>query len=85
MGRTTYKGFYVDWFIEFACFASDPILFTSSASIYVGLFLYINAMVKDVKMRLSLINLNDSADEGHPANIWSNYVPEIDLHVEIIK
>lgn len=85
MGRTTYMGFYVDWFIEFACFAADPIAFASSVSIYVGMFLYINAMVEDVKMRLSSINFNESAGEQDPMNIWSMYVAEIDLHVEIIK
>lgn len=77
IGRTCYLGFYIDWFIELTTGAACVIIIAINGSIYVGIFLYINGMVKDLKMRLS--------SELSPVRPWSIYIKEINHHVEIIK
>lgn len=57
-------------------------------TIEAGIYLYINGMVNDMKVRIEANNL-DSSDEPHQSlhqmKIWSNYVREIKFHIEITK
>lgn len=59
-----------------------------TATIYVGMFFYINGMVGDLKTRLASINEDSAAGRTHlvlqPDAIWSIYVQEIEFHIEII-
>lgn len=58
----------------------------TAGSMYVGIYLYINGMVKDMKMRIMSIDTNAVIVSQHSTmSIWSTYIQEIELHVEIIK
>lgn len=67
---------------------ADVVIFNTTATIYVGMFLYIHGMRDDTKNRLTLLieisgsKSNQSVDQ---INIWSNYVHEIDQHAKIIE
>lgn len=52
IGREGYVGFFIDWVIELACLIADILSMIASGSLYVGIWLYISAMVKDMKMRM---------------------------------
>lgn len=87
-GRTNdYTDFYLDWAIELFSNVVSSTILIASTSIYIGLFLYINAMVKDMKMRNMSIG-SDSMGKPPKASInlekWSIYVQYIEFHVEII-
>lgn len=84
IGRTSYVGFFIDWFIELICFATVLLILIASGSIYIGISLYIIGMVEDLKMRIPSID-SDFVAQLNPASVWSIYVKEIDHHVEIIK
>lgn len=64
--------------------AVDMTVTMANISIFVGIFIYINGMVKDMKMRLSAANL-DSVGDSSSINIWTIYEQELNLHNEIIK
>lgn len=60
---------------------------SSSGSSYIGMFLYINGMMSDMKMRLNSMNNNSMEAQQKPSSSvekWSIYVREMDFHVEII-
>lgn len=80
IGRSSYLGFYIDWLLELIAVAADAVTLAINGSICVGIFLYINGMVDDMKTRISL-----AAAELHPLNTWAILESEIRLHVEIIK
>lgn len=89
IGRDNYLGFYIDWMIETAggsVFIGTIVL---SASIYIGIFLYVNGMTMDMKMRIMSIDGNSTLlDPGHPltqADKWRIYMEEIQFHIEIIE
>lgn len=64
--------------------ASCGIIMIANGSIYVGIFLYIDGMVKDMKVRISSRGV-DAKAELYPLNIWTVYSQETDLHIAIIK
>lgn len=74
-------GFYVDLLLQAIVLASDSTILIATISIYVGIFIYINAMVKDMKMRL----LTTDLDLLEESSSWSIYVQEFDFHNEIIR
>lgn len=84
IGRASYVGFYIDWIVEVLGFVADVTIITTTGTIYVGIFLYINGMVEDLKMRVFPIDA-DFIGDIIPVDIWSIYVHEINLHAEIIK
>lgn len=88
MGRTTYIGFLVDWFLDMIFIIANFISFNITASIFVGIFLYINGMVKDMKTRFTSINDDFAACRAQQISqsneIWSIYIQEIELHIGII-
>lgn len=87
LGRTGYIGFLVDWSIGatsvWVCFMA----MTVAASVYIGIFLYINALVADLKQRVQAIDVFSSSKPRQPMDhlkTWSIYLQEIELHIEII-
>lgn len=89
LGRSNYIGFYVDCIIVVAGGAADFAAILLFGTIHAGFSLYINAMVKDMKIRLEAIKDLQSPDEPrqplYRMKIWSSYVREIKFHIEIIK
>lgn len=86
IGRTSYVGFFIDWFIVGVCSAIQIIIITTTGSMYIGIFLYIHGMVEDLKMRILSINTDILSEKGPTKqNTWPFYIEEIDLNVEIIK
>lgn len=53
LGRNNYVGYAVDWIIELVAAVSCMIFVLINGSLYIGLCLYINAMVADMKTRLA--------------------------------
>lgn len=86
LGRTTYIGFFVDWLIQVATVLAAFVAIVLSVVSYVGLFLYINGMVDDLKMRMGLIEDNSSWTTSSLSQnkLWSTYVQAIDFHVEVL-
>lgn len=82
MGRGTYFGFAVDWFIVSTAVASCYVVFITAALIYLGLCLYIKGMVMDMKAQLRCLR---SAEKMNQANRWAIYLKEITFHNEIIQ
>lgn len=78
MGRTTYMGFFVDWTLNWLFVVAPFLILNTTSSIYIGIFLYIDGMVKDMKMRLML-----SEDEPKESKVMS-YVQEIEFHIKIV-
>lgn len=79
LGRQTYFGYYVDWFIE----ALGSFIYTLSilctGSIYVGIYLYINGMAEDLHGTLKRL------DQAEAEDLWPTYVEEIRFHSEILE
>lgn len=68
--------------------SSDIIIFNTTATIYVGMFLYIHGMREDTKNRLSQLIENAGPESNQfvePIDAWSNYVHEIDHHATMIE
>lgn len=84
-GRTKVTGFYIDCFIVVGGGAANFTAIFLFGTIQMGIFLYINGMVKDMKIRMKTIGLDSPNDPNHSKRIWSNYVREIKFHNEIIK
>lgn len=76
-------GFAVDSLIELTSTISCFIVLTTVGSLYVGLCLYINGMVADMRTRV------DSAFASHKEfnkmDQWAVILKEIDFHNEIIE
>lgn len=70
-------GFYLDWFIEMIVSIVADVAIFISVSFYVGICLYINGMMKDIKLHLMDIDRVSTKDLK-----WSLYAPLIDLHNE---
>lgn len=84
MGRATYMGFFVDWFIELMCtFLLNIILFLSMF-ISIGICLYINGMVNDIKMRLMPLGNDATNDALQQKRTWAIYVQEMNFHIQTI-
>lgn len=88
IGRANYMGFYIDWLIEVISSASGYAIVIMTASIYIGIFLYINGMVCDMKMRMKDLESDFTTKmPRHTTNhirICSIYVEEIEFHLNII-
>lgn len=87
LGRGNFIGFYFDWAIDATSSLSNYVVVSSSGSSYIGMFLYINGMMRDMKMRLNSMNNNSMEAQQKPSSSvekWSIYVREMDFHVEII-
>lgn len=85
MGRTTYIGFYIDWFIEVCANMASLIIIISSGSLSIGIRLYINAMVKDMENTLNNDDFpTESSSSSDRAASWSTYFRGIEFHNEII-
>lgn len=85
LGTTNYIGFYVDCLIQAVASVSNDIILEISASIYIGIYLYINAMVLDVKERVLSIDSDSTKEPLDQMQLLSNYVKEVIFHIEIIK
>lgn len=84
LGRESYFGFFVDWFIELIAEVMCLIVFVTSATLYIGLCLYINGMVMDMKTEMACSNFILDKKIDLP-NYWSTYAMTIDFHCEIIE
>lgn len=76
-------GFYFDLILEAVSSIANFVAIISSGTSYIGIYLYINGMMKDSKGRFMAIDLK-SSNGSDQENIWTIYVREIRLHVEII-
>lgn len=85
MGRDNYIGFFIDFVIACLASLSGYIVIVLSGSIYIGIYFYVNAMVRDMKMNI-MANENDVPDEPFPKPHWSIFVKETNIHhMEIIR
>lgn len=99
IGRASYIGFFIDWFIESISILVTCIVFVSSGSSYFGIFLYINGMVRDMKMQLmsngslycsksesneALKPTKESCEPLKQMELWRCYVRELKFHIEIM-
>lgn len=75
-------GFYIDWLIEGIAGIACYTILTISSSIYIGMFLYITGMVKDMKVQ---IDQDLSPELSKETNKWMIYLQEIKFHAEIIR
>lgn len=81
-------GFFIDWLIQFLASAAELLILVVSGLIYVGIFMYIDAMVKDIRMRFRAIDHQFSFNSEKSLNksrLWSIYVREMEFHTEIIR
>lgn len=89
IGRDNYIGFYIDWFIETTGGSVFIAVIILSASIYIGIFLYVNGMTTDMKMRLISIEIGSTLRPRcrplSQSEKWWIYVQEIQFHGEIIE
>lgn len=93
MGRGSYIGFFVDWFIQAIACTSDFVVIILNASLFVGICFYINAMVTDMQMRTMPMKKKpnnrgwtlEPPESLSQKDAWSIYVEEIEFHNEIIE
>lgn len=78
----TYFGFFIDWLIQL--FALTTGFTIASGSIFLGLCLYIRAMVQDIKIRTVLLG-DFQSDAVDCIRIRSAYVEEIRFHMELLE
>lgn len=88
LDEAIYTGFLFDWLLEALAYSANFIILIATGSIYLGTFLYINAMVKDMQMRFMSLE-SDSTIKPHKLldskQVWSIYVQEIEFHNGIIE
>lgn len=88
MDQNKYVGFFIDWLIESFSMATVAAIFIGSTSIYVGIYLYINGMVADIKMRLKSIEDDVSIESDGKtlavSEMWTIYEQEIKSQIEFI-
>lgn len=86
LGHTNYIGFFIDWLIESLAILAAFVIFNTSALVYIGIFLYINGMKKDLHKRVLSIE-NDFKLSGSQAmtHYWPIYLREIMFHRDITK
>lgn len=87
MGRDNYMGFFVDWSIEVIATTTGYMTVILSALFYIGMYLYINGMVNDMRMELMPNRPDSFKKPRHPLDQrknWSIYVRQIEFHIEII-
>lgn len=89
--RATYLGFYVDLLIEAIALSSGLLTATITASVYIGLLLYMHATIDDMRARLSSIGTfepqqspGQNRQRTDNQRMWSIYAEEIDFHFDII-
>lgn len=75
--------FYTDWLIECMLALSDGIIIIALASLYVGMYLYISGMVRDMNRRFSSL-ADGSILQPNRLQMWTTYTQEVDFHIEII-
>lgn len=83
LGRNSFIGFYFDLTFETVSSLANFVAIIASGSSYIGIYLYIDGMVKDSKRRLMAIDPK-STNGANQEELWPIYVGEIKLHVEII-
>lgn len=87
--HTSYIGFYTDCLIELLSIAASFVIFNTSASIYIGLSLYINGMKMDIQRRVMSIDHVHNSPNGpngpQTTKYWSIYMREIEFHLNIIR
>lgn len=89
MFSATYLGFYFDLACEALSTIANYVGIISTGSSFIGIHLYINGMMRDMKMQFNSINV-DFMDPSKPSNSlrrmekWSIYVREIEFHIEIV-
>lgn len=87
MGRDNYMGFFVDWSIEVIATTTGYMTVILSALFYIGMYLYIDGMVNDMRMELMPNRPDSFKKPRHPLDQrkkWSIYVRQIEFHIEII-
>lgn len=82
LGRTTYWGFYLDLILEGFAASSSFLTLVIAGIIYIGIFLYIKSMVKDMEMRIAVIDIDPVSNL---TKIWSIYVREMTFRTEITR
>lgn len=80
-----YLGFAMDWLAELPAIISCGFLFLMVASLYLGLCLNINGIMRDIKSRMTHSTLGSHPSPRQQQNFWSIVVNEIGLHIELIK
>lgn len=84
----TYCGFYFDLVCEALSTVANYVGIISSGSSFIGIHLYINGMMRDMKMQFTSIkkHFKDQPSESlKRMEIWSTYVREINFHNEILE
>lgn len=71
LGRTTYWGFYLDLILEGFAASSSFLTLVIAGIIYIGIFLYIKSMVKDMEMRIAVIDIDPVSNL---TKIWSMHI-----------
>lgn len=84
LGQTTYIGFYVDWLIEVVAIVAGFTILAAASSLFIGMFVYINATIADSRMRLSSIEPGHAIDQS-AVKFWPVYLREINFHIDIIR
>lgn len=79
LGRQTYFGYYVDWLHLVFSVVPYCLIFTIIGSVFVGIYIYILAMVEDLQAILRRI------EHTKPECMWPTYVNQIRFHNEICK
>lgn len=81
-GVYTYFGFFADWVTQAASSVLIyPLIISTIASFFVGVCLYVEGMVKDLKKTLMAFHKSNEDQ----SEMWSIYVNEIRFHNEIIE
>lgn len=85
MGRDTYTGFYCNWIFVLFSLTGASLIVLSSATIYIGMFLYIDGLVRDLKMRLLAVADDFSIGSLNLERNWLIYVHEIKFHIQVFR
>lgn len=81
-GLDTYFGYFVDWSTQVsASVLVYPLILSTIGSFFVGISLYVEGMVQNLKETLMAF---DGRDDVQPEK-WSIYAKEIQFHSKIIK
>lgn len=80
-----YVGFYGAYLFQFITMLDNSIYVCASASIYVGMFYYINGMTEHIKLSLKSVNgIQPEEVRTHTYTLWQACVHEMKFHTKII-
>lgn len=82
-GRTNCIGFLIDCVVQLMSSLSGYAIILLSGSSYLGIYIYVNAMVRDMKRELMPIENGSSVDLRLREN-WKIFKRAINFHIEII-